>query len=383
MEISIQNVTFVYDGAVGDRLKKGATGKVKVALQNNGLEDVENISVVLMEPIKIAGLEYKPTLDVPKIGAGEVVNVEIPVKYLENNAKTRGVKKYLGAEDKMRVLVKQPGVGNIDLAEVKLNLGKAPIAGNVNNRFSETEDIDFFFPEPVSRNFLFVIGVNEYQYWTPLNNCVKDAKDVTAILTSEYKFEKEEVFTLFNEEVTQQNIRNELIKIKREISENDNLVLYYAGHGFYDREFDDGSWIPFDARLNEETDYLSNVRLLKYLNALNTKHTFVIADACFSGSLFVSETMKHFEAYNDKKKSRWGLSSGNMEEVADGAKGENSPFAASLIEGLSNSVKSSVSVSELISIVVNRVKSKSKQTPVGKPLKLRGNDGGEFVFYKR
>ena len=160
-------------------------------------------------------------------------------------------------------------------------------------------------------------------------------------------------------------------------------MIYYAGHGYYDTEFDDGSWIPVDAQVEFETDYLSNLRLIKYLKKITARHIFLVADACFSGSLFENATNISFQPNNDTIPSRWGLSSGNMEFVADGVKDSHSPFAQNLINCLYENNRKELPVSELISYIKFKVKNVTSQTPVGRPLKMEANKGGEFIFYKK
>jgi hypothetical protein len=115
---------------------------------------------------------------------------------------------------------------------------------------------------------------------------------------------------------------------------------------------------------------------------MNTRHTFLVVDACFSGSLFASRTRGYTENV-EKFRSRWGLASGRLETVSDGAYGENSPFASSFIGYLEKSQKDKIPVSEVVQHVKMEVSEVAKQTPIGNALRDVGDEGGEFVFKKR
>ena len=230
------------------------------------------------------------------------------------------------------------------------------------------------------KNYLLAIGINKYKYWPQLNNATGDAKDVKALLLSKYQFENNNVSELYDEDATYKNILDKLMQMKTKIGTNDNLLIYFSGHGFYNKDIDEGFWIPVEAQKNQETEFLPNSTLLKYLKAINAKHIFLVADACFSGALF-SQGSRGYIDNVEKFKSRWGLTSGRLEVVSDGQTGKNSPFASYFIKFLTENAKIQFSVSELIQYVKIAVSNNSEQTPIGSPLKNVGDEGGEFIFY--
>jgi WD40 repeat protein len=254
--------------------------------------------------------------------------------------------------------------------ETKSNL---PIAGN------KGMDIDFD-PGAAGKNYLLIIGVSQYKYWPQLGNAVRDAKDVKRVLTTRYTFDAANVIEVYDQEATVEGMYKAFNALKDKLKPNDNLLIYFSGHGFYNKGFDEGYWIPVDAQKGKETDYLPNSTLLKYLKALETKHTFLVADACFSGSLF-SDGHRGYIENVESVRSRWGLTSGRLEYVSDGTAGKNSPFATYVIKFLETNQKKRFAVSELIQYVKVSVANNSEQTPIGNPLRNVGDEGGEFVFY--
>lgn len=237
--------------------------------------------------------------------------------------------------------------------------------------------------DPVkAKNFLFIVGVNDYEFWPKLNNAVKDANDITNSLLSNYNFGIDNLIMIKNEQATRANIYKNLRSLIELITPQDNLVVYFSGHGYFDGVLNEGYWIPVDARLNNSGDYLSNSDILKIIGSIDSQHTFLIADACFSGSLF-SESKRGYAENVEKYKSRWGLASGRLEVVSDGSIGQNSPFALATVTFLNDNEKDKFAISELIQFVKMKVSETSSQTPLGNPLKVLGDEGGEMVIYKR
>lgn len=234
----------------------------------------------------------------------------------------------------------------------------------------------------VAKNFLLVIGINNYQHWPKLNNAVKDASDIATVLTGKYNFDFSNVTLVRDEQATRSNIHNALRNLIEKVSQQDNLVVYFSGHGYFDPLLNEGYWIPVDAEVNSSGEYISNTEILKILGSINSQHTFLVADACFSGALF-ADSRRGYTDNVEKFRSRWGLASGRLETVSDGEIGNNSPFAKRVIQFLRENEKDKFAASELIQYVKTQVAEDTNQTPIGNPLKALGDEGGELVFYKK
>ena len=227
-------------------------------------------------------------------------------------------------------------------------------------------------------NYLLVIGIDKYQHWKPLHNAVKDVRDITRLLTERYQFEADHVMTLFDEDATEDNIRQKLLEIKRTITKEDNLIVFYSGHGFYDADLDEGYWVPANARKDHPSDYISNSDVLKWIRSIKTHHTLILVDSCFSGTL-VSQSRS--EVLSEKYPSCRIFASGRKELVDDGVPGTNSPFAKAILSRLSYNTDRVMRASELIHNVTKAVESQAGQAPVEGRIKDAGDEGGEFVFH--
>ena len=238
------------------------------------------------------------------------------------------------------------------------------------------------------KNYLLVIGIDNYKNCIKLNNAVRDAKSVLKVLLDRFDFqykgsdEKVYIKEYFDEKATKKNIFKALDYFAENVTKNDNFVIYFSGHGYFNKRLDLGYWIPVEADSKDSSSFIPNVLLTKYLNAINSHHTFVIADSCFSGTIFRRLSSETSIKRKERDPSRWGLSSGRDELVPDGYPGEHSPFAKSLIYHLSN-IEEPLPVSLLCSKVFEDVTAASDQTPRGEVLKVKGHHGGEMVFHLR
>jgi hypothetical protein len=247
---------------------------------------------------------------------------------------------------------------------------------------SEGEIVDLDFIIGDAKSYLLIIAVDKYKYWKSLSNAVKDARDFKKVLLDRYGFDQTNIFELYNEEATLENIEEAFEALKTKGTNQDNLIIYYSGHGYYDPSFDLGYWVPSEGRTNSgaTATFIPNDNIRNYIKNLEFRHVFMIADACFSGSLFLTDSRGAEEEKAESIKSRWGLSSGNLEEVQDGEKGKNSPFARYLIEYLQINLNDKLRAKELINYVTENVTKNTQQTPIGNRLSGVGDEGGQYVF---
>jgi hypothetical protein len=265
---------------------------------------------------------------------------------------------------------------NYNLVENK----KAPIlqdkqkTGSVNNK---TENVTT--PESKGNVHLFTIGINNYKDYPVLSNAKKDAEDVKKVLLAKYKIDANNTKTLLDDQASSKNILDALNDYVENLNDDDQLIIYYSGHGHYNKSLDEGYWIPADAAKGKELDFFPNTTLIKYLKAIPAKHVFLVVDACFSGSLMSSGTRGFLDNVTQFR-SRWALTSGRYEEVSDGLEGKNSPFASYFIKYLNENSKDRFAVSELVNYVKQAVSNNADQTPWGNAIRNAGDEGGEFIF---
>lgn len=238
-----------------------------------------------------------------------------------------------------------------------------------------------------------VVGINDYAQhggsgWQGLATARPDAEAVADLLEDQYGFA---VKRLLDKDATRAAILAAMDNLAS-LTPEDACVVYFAGHGFYDKTLGEGYWIPADARRTDEDrltkeDWLWNSTITKIIGASMAKHILVIADSCYGGSLFrgddASGAQESVAWYGRamSKPSRYLIASGDMEPVLDSGK-EHSVFARQLLGFLQHTDKDVFSASDLGISLRESVSAITGQMVQMGPLAVAGHAGGEFVFVK-
>jgi sulfatase modifying factor 1 len=234
---------------------------------------------------------------------------------------------------------------------------------------------------PTGKNYLLVIGINQYQHFTPLNNAVRDAETIRDILLEYYQFAEEDTTSLLDQEATRENILESLYELEDQITSNDNLLLYFAGHGMMNRQETQGFWIPVEAE-QKRSQYIANTRIRDILKDIRSRHTYLMVDSCFSGSMILRGENKT-EDLVFSLPSRRVLTSGRKQVVADGPKGGHSPFAQCIIEYLKRKPKQGITALDLEYHVQSNTPRTAEQNPEASFIYGLGDQSGQFYFITR
>jgi len=233
-----------------------------------------------------------------------------------------------------------------------------------------------------SKYFGLIIGINDYsdQDIPDLDHPIKDADALYRALTGNYTFDPENIIMLKNPKRV--DIIRELDRLKARVGSNDNLLIFYAGHGFWEADAGIGYWLPSDASKETSAEWFRNSTLVDYLQAIKSKHTLLITDACFAGSIFKSRSvdMRKEIAYEKiyELPSRKAMTSGALTEVPD-----ESTFIKYLIRRLNENKETYMSSEELFSSFKMAVTSNSNSLPRYGEIQNVGNEGGDFIFLKK
>ncbi len=175
----------------------------------------------------------------------------------------------------------------------------------------------------VGKQYLMVIGINEYQYWLPLHSPVKDVREIRDILVSRYYIDK--VFELYDHEATKANIIKLFVKLQEKVQIHDSVLIVYSGHGHLDENSNTGFWIPVNAGTDiyEQHNWLPHTQLKGLISNIKASHVCVISDSCFAGDLIYNTRSipANIDAEYFKRSysrvSRQVLTSGATEAVPD------------------------------------------------------------------
>ncbi|NQU41314.1 MAG: caspase family protein [Lentisphaerae bacterium] len=230
-----------------------------------------------------------------------------------------------------------------------------------------------------------VIGINRYQHWRGLRQAREDAFSVAALLDSRYGFKS--VTTLYDEDATLGGIVASLRTLTRRLTPNDSLLIYFAGHGYYDKLLKKGYWIPVEGRERVDgepaiNDWMPNSNLKEYTDAMQARHVLVVSDSCFSGAMLRGGRVDIETRENTwyrraiSQPTRWCVASGDLETVPD-----QSIFAKKFLQALQYPRQTVFAASDLAGWIKNDVAAYSGRRPVFGPMNTAsGSDLGEFVF---
>ncbi len=231
--------------------------------------------------------------------------------------------------------------------------------------------------------YALLIGVSAYKdERLNLDKPEKDASELKNILVSKYTFEDSTITILFSP--TREKILEELFRLRKKVKANDNLLIFYAGHGYFDKDADQGYWWPSDAKPNNPANWLSNSDLREQIKSIKSKHTLLVSDACFSGGIFKTRDVTSFtDAPNDiqqlyKMPSRRAMTSGTLTTVPD-----NSAFLEYLAKNLQQNSSRFLSSQELFYRMRSAVIGNSPVVPQTGIIFQAGDEGGDFIFVLR
>ena len=238
-----------------------------------------------------------------------------------------------------------------------------------------------------------IVGNNAYQdkynRWPQLETAVSGARAVAKLLRNHYGFDDIEVL----ENATRRETLVALEGLSQRALPNDSVLVYYAGHGFLDSDSDRGFWVPIDAEGIDNTTFLRNSTIRDELSTIasRARHTLLISDSCFSGTLLRRGTRSITgptanEGYFRKvstKKSVQIIAAGGVEFVDDNYRASgHSPFTYFLLNELENNDQQLLTVSELSNSVSVAVANNVDQVPESGVLQGAGDELGEFIFIK-
>ena len=233
-----------------------------------------------------------------------------------------------------------------------------------------------------ARYYALVIGNNDYQHLPDLETAVSDAAAAAELLRSKYGFE---IKLMLN--ATRAELLAEMNRLQGELEDADRLLIYYAGHGILDRVTQTGYWLPTDAREDDDTNWIPNSQLSRYLQRMAARHVMVVADSCYSGTLLrevraVPSAARDRQAVLQRlasKRARTALVSGGLEPVADGGTNGHSVFASAFLKALRDN-EEVLDGQGLFRQVQRQVVLSADQTPQYADLRKAGHEGGDFVF---
>ena len=240
----------------------------------------------------------------------------------------------------------------------------------------------------LGRYHALIISNQDYRNLAPLRTPHGDANALAELLRRDYGFK----ITALRD-ANRASTLDALDQLVERLTPNDNLLIFYAGHGHLDKATGEGYWLPVTANPRRRSEWISNSDISDTLRATAARHVLVISDSCFSGTLS-RNAVAGLSVGQDKYKyfsrlasriSRTALSSGGLEPVDDGGGKGHSVFAGALIATLERNNEPLLEAESLYSQIKRPValNSSATQKPQYSDVRSTGHDEGDFLFFKR
>jgi uncharacterized protein len=240
--------------------------------------------------------------------------------------------------------------------------------------------------------YALIIANQHYEFLDSLQTPLADATRAKKILEEKYGF----TVSLL-QDGNNTTVMKAINDLDNQLTENDNLLIFYAGHGSRMQAggIEAGYWLPANATAPpDDTFWVSNEFVTRHLAHTKAKRVLVVADSCYAGLLssepgylFMGDKQKYtndYIRYKMPKKSRLLLSSGGDMPVLDNAGEGHSIFARAFLDALDNA-QGIISGPELYLTIKEQVSAKAKalnfvQLPEFKVIKGTGHEVGDFFF---
>jgi hypothetical protein len=230
--------------------------------------------------------------------------------------------------------------------------------------------------------YALIIAIENYRdpSINDLDNAIEDAQELYKTLLENYTFNKENMTLLTDP--TREEMIIQLDILAKTVTPKDNLLIFYAGHGHLDTNSEIGYWLPSDAKAANTANWFRNSTVRDYISSINSNHTLLIADACFTGSIFKTRRAFTSSAVAIEKlyslPSRKAMTSGTLEEVPD-----KSVFVEFLVKRLKENQEIYLSSESLFTSFRTAVMNNSTNLPQYGEINNTGDEGGEFIFIRR
>lgn len=242
--------------------------------------------------------------------------------------------------------------------------------------------------------YAIVIGINDYHGSMPkLQTAVADAQAIAKVLQDGYGFD---VKLLTDGQATRAAIKQALRDYRGKAGTNDNLLIYYAGHGNQDADANRAFWLPADSVTDEPDEPASIMSddITEAIKLMRARHVLVISDSCYSGGLgqhgkttvLTSNSIDYLKKMMQRS-SLHIMSSGGKAPVLDGGRDGHSPFAAALLKQLNERDDPAFSASSIFDYVEEIVESQTQHTQQPYYFQIvdikRNVNAGDFIFSKK
>ena len=158
-------------------------------------------------------------------------------------------------------------------------------------------------------------------------------------------FPESNIVRLFNERASHVAIWKTLEEVNRSLSDQDNLLIYYAGYSYQKRSTQDSYLLGYDSDPAAPYGLIYQEPLIERINMLRARNVFFVVNSGFSTELIQSNPAviqaeweeiegSRLPQVRTEEFTRWGMASMPLEENRDNLIGDSPVFVRSMIQYL-------------------------------------------------
>lgn len=253
------------------------------------------------------------------------------------------------------------------------------------------------------KGFAFLIGINEYQQPVPsLRTPVNDVRAIGKLLENDFSYEIDYCLNP-SRSILSRYFTDHITKILHKQGEVDNVLIYFAGHGYAEdmKAGMRGYILPADATRSNDT-WQSMDEIIVEIKKLQNRHVLLILDCCFGGAIrwvgnyrailgFGCEesiSSQHYKYFTQHVSRQILTSTAPKQRALDFIQNteiaNHSPFAHLLIKGLTGSAFKTGSGIILLSQLYSYIQEQLPIITEGEQnvglISLPQHEHGEFLF---
>jgi uncharacterized caspase-like protein len=242
------------------------------------------------------------------------------------------------------------------------------------------------------RYYALIIGNQNYDILESLKTPRHDAERAAKLLSEKYGFTVQLI-----EDGNDVAILKALNDLNKVLGPNDNLLIYYAGHGYrlMSDKLENGYWLPRNAeKPPNDTFWVPNEQITSHIGRLQAKRVLVVADSCYAGLLSTDPSMffldkptqvtQDYVAFKLPRRSRLLIASGGDNPVLDEGGQGDSVFAKAFLDVLeaNNDIMTAPALYVLVQGKVKEAALRDHfvEQPEFKSIKGAGHEVGDFFF---
>ena len=289
---------------------------------------------------------------------------------------------------RIAALEKQTEESGVELSELRDELGEPQAAMAGLQLASAVLDMARSTQEANLGQFHALLIANEhYRNLEDLTTPIRDVAEIEKLLINRYGFS----VTILRD-ATDDEIMRTLHEYSNTLTEEDNLLIYYAGRGSTpDGPPDRAYWLGVDADPELRNTWLLAEHVSDKIKDIQAKRILLVTDSCFSRRRVQAATMTVSRGLDPEKfklltrfQARYVLASGaNIPVYDESGDRTHSLFAKLFIEVLRqnrNVLSGKMLSHEMISRVRERLENPERATPSYSFLQDAGHKAGDFFF---